>query len=411
MRANLLIDHQCPQCGGPATLTETDRLFSCGFCRVRSYLMPGDHFRYVLPSRAPSDKELIYFPYWRIKGLLFSVVDAGVRQRFIDVSHQAQVSIYFPHSLGFRSQTQKLRFLSTDHPGTFLQPTLSLERTFEIFRERFAADLPQPIYHMSHIGDHMSLIYAPYYCERKLYDAVLDEPLVRSLPEDIQESVAGGGGRPDWRLEFLPTLCPDCGWDLEGERDALVLLCRNCNTAWHPQRGGLHRLRFGHLPGNGKETLFLPFWRIRADVGGVELGSYADLVRVANLPRVVQDGWRDIPFRFWTPGFKIRPQTFLSLSSKLTLSQPRRPLVKELPRGDLHPVTLPLEEALESLKVTLANFVKPRSNYYPRLAEIAVEPHSFLLVYLPFQVHPHELIQDDLKLVLLKNQLNLAKNL
>jgi hypothetical protein len=43
-----LIEYQCPQCGAPAILTETDRLFTCQFCRVKSYLLPGDYFRYVL---------------------------------------------------------------------------------------------------------------------------------------------------------------------------------------------------------------------------------------------------------------------------------------------------------------------------------------------------------------------------
>ncbi|MGD9137268.1 MAG: hypothetical protein PVH42_10930, partial [Desulfobacterales bacterium] len=35
---NVLIEYQCPQCGAPATIEETDRLFTCQFCRVNSYL-------------------------------------------------------------------------------------------------------------------------------------------------------------------------------------------------------------------------------------------------------------------------------------------------------------------------------------------------------------------------------------
>jgi NADH pyrophosphatase NudC (nudix superfamily) len=26
--------------------------------------------------------------------------------------------------------------------------------------------------------------------------------------------------------------CPHCGWDMEGGKDSLVLICRNCNIAW-----------------------------------------------------------------------------------------------------------------------------------------------------------------------------------
>ena len=87
--SNFLIDYQCPQCGAPAVLDETDRLFFCEYCRVKSYLITKDYFRYTLPSKAPENKKLLYFPYWRFKGMLFSCVSNGVRQKFIDVSHQA----------------------------------------------------------------------------------------------------------------------------------------------------------------------------------------------------------------------------------------------------------------------------------------------------------------------------------
>ena len=45
--------NQCPQCGAPADLEETDRLFACPFCRVTSLLLTRDYFRYVLPARNP----------------------------------------------------------------------------------------------------------------------------------------------------------------------------------------------------------------------------------------------------------------------------------------------------------------------------------------------------------------------
>ena len=57
---SFIIEHQCPQCGAPAELEETDRLFQCGYCRVKSYLTIPDYFRYTLPHHAPAGKELIY---------------------------------------------------------------------------------------------------------------------------------------------------------------------------------------------------------------------------------------------------------------------------------------------------------------------------------------------------------------
>ena len=35
-----------------------------------------------------------------------------------------------------------------------------------------------------------------------------------------------------------------------------------------------------------------------------------------------QAAWKDIPFRFWFPAFKVRPEDLLRFSKYLTLSQP-----------------------------------------------------------------------------------------
>jgi hypothetical protein len=113
---NFLIEHQCPQCGAPAIMEETDRLFTCEFCRVKSYLVAKDVFRYLFSSQAPQSKNLLYFPYWRFKGMLFSCAGNGVAHKFVDVSHQAVLSPLFPVSLGLRSQALKLKFVKLRGP-------------------------------------------------------------------------------------------------------------------------------------------------------------------------------------------------------------------------------------------------------------------------------------------------------
>lgn len=343
--------------------------------------------------------------------MLFSCVSDTVREKFIDVSHQAIESTCFPHSLGFRSQTLKLHFVSPEDEGLFLPPRQSFGQVLQIFEERFHSQLPKPVYYQAHIGENVSLIYAPYYLKGQLYDAVLNEPTAREVPEDIENMMAGGN-RPNWHLEFLSTLCPNCGWDLEGENDSLVLLCRNCNSAWQPGKDRLQKLKFGHIAAtDDQDIIYLPFWRIKTEITGIDLDSYADLVKVANLPRVVQGHWHDIPFCFWSLGFKIRPQTFLPLATRVTLSQPQEPLVAKLPTGDLYPVTLPVEEAAESLKITLANFIVPSNVQFPRLHEINITPKSYLLVYVPFIKDRHNLTQPLFKFSIIANQLKLAKNL
>ena len=40
----------------------------------------------------------------------------------------------------------------------------------------------------------------------------------------------------------------------------------------------------------------------------------------------------------------------------MTISQPREEFERSLPRSSLYPVTLPVSEAAESIKITIANF-------------------------------------------------------
>lgn len=407
---DLLIEHQCTQCGAPAILKETDRLFACEFCRVNSYLIQDDFFRYLLPNAAPNNKDLVFFPYWRFKGMLFSCMESGIQHRFIDVSHQAVKSRYFPVSLGLRSQALKLNFVTPDISGYFLKPTLAFKDVMNLFMQRFSTSLTNPVFHQSHVGDTVSLIYSPFYEEKKIYDAVLNEPVSPILPDDF-ETTALPGGRPDWNTQFIPTLCPGCGWDLEGRRDALVLICKNCNSIWRPATTGFKPLKFAIMPTRDENTLFLPFWRIKTDISGITLNSYADLIRIANLPKAVQGSWKDEEFRFWSPAFKVRPRVFLRLGRNVTLSQPREELVGELPKDRLHPVTLWIEEAVESLIINLASFLKPQKELLPILKDIKIKPKSYLLVYIPFVEQHHEFIQPSLYLSLNKTQLSLASNL
>ena len=84
---------------------------------------------------------------------------------------------------------------------------------------------------------------------------------------------------------------------------------------------------------------------------------------------------------------------------------------KELPDSRIHPVTLSLKEAVESLIINLASFMKPREDLFPLLKDISIKPDRYRLVFIPFVEHHHEFIQPKLYLTLNKNQLSLASNL
>ena len=405
--SRLVIEHQCPQCGAPATLEETQRLFTCPFCRVKSYLVTKDHFRYMLPHAAPAGKSLVFLPYWRFKGSFFVSLPGGIKPRIVDVSQQAVSSPLFPVSLGLRSQTLKLRFVSPDNEGVFLKPKVSSKDLLRLAEETFTSSTREPMFAKAFIGETLSQIYSPFYVTDKVFDAVLNRPVSPALPADFDISTMEGG-KPDWRIEFIPTLCPNCGWDLQGEKNALALSCKNCNSLWMNQGKGFAKLEFGFFPAETADSIYFPFYRIRADISGINLSSYADLVKAANMAKVVQEGWEEKPFRFWTPAFKIRPQDFLFFSRNLTLSQPPKDYVPQLPQGDILPVTMPVQDAVESLKINLASFIKP-----PKMLRvfdsIEIKARSFVLVYVPFQNSGNELFQPAFNLRTTKALLEYAK--
>lgn len=378
---------------------------------MSSYLVEHNYFRYLLPHHAPEGKQLVYFPYWRFKGMLFSCLPAGIRNRFLDISRQAVASPLFPASVGLRSQAMKLRFVSPEVQGWFIKPDLPLRRAMAAILTHVNLTMPRPMLHQSHIGESMSLIYAPFYLDQKIIDGVLNRPVSGKLDETFDLS-RFAGGPADWRIRFVPTLCPHCGWDLQGRQDALVLHCNNCASMWQASKQGMSRVNVAHLPaGQASNTLYLPFWRIKADVSGIDLATYADLIKVANLPKVARPEFKRVPFHFWGPAFKVRPESFLRLTQHITLAQPRNDLVPEVPKGAMHPVNLPVSESAETLKLNLAGMIRPRKAVETHLAQIDVKPQRFLLVYLPFDVRHHDLVYAILNIAVNRNQLALAGNL
>jgi len=390
-------------------LEEADRLFQCQYCRVKSYLL-AKQFRYVLPSHAPEDKELLYVPYWRFKGMRFSCLANGMEHQLIDVSHKAMDEEQFPRSVGLRSQTQKLRFAASHMKGRFLTPTLPFSDLIPIIDKRFNTSLSKPIAHQADIGDNLSIIYSPFYFDGSFIDAILNQPVTKKLPDNFDVS-AYAGSRLDWNMHFLPTLCPHCGWDMEGKRDSQVLICENCASMYKPGNNGFSKLTTVHLAGKGEHLRYMPFWRIKADISHISLASHADLVREANLSRTIQPGMPNPAFHFWALAFKVRPQFFIKLSQAMTVAQPAGKFLKGIPSNNLHPVNLPLKEGLESLKLTLSGMIKPRRKVLSLLPEIKIKPISYVLVYLPFIEKHHDLVQPEMNMAINKNMLAHATNL
>jgi hypothetical protein len=361
----------------------------------------------MLPHTPDPDRQIVYFPYWRYRGIRFSCIDTDIQHKFLDITHPAVDSPFFPASMGLRAQAMRLSFVSSVGAGRFLKPVLSMEEMLARLENRFESESPRGrLYHHAHVGDVFSLIYAPFYVGTRLVDAVLNRSVSGPLPDAFCDQLPVSD-LSERQLRFLSALCPTCGWNLSGKRNAVVLTCTNCNSAWQPIGGSLKPVPVGFLP-DDEADLFLPYWRISADVSGVSLSSYADLVRLANLPRVVQKGWEDMPFYFWSLGFRLSPKAFLTQSVYINLTQPQDKPVPGNPKGPLYPVTLPVTEAVDALKISLAGMVKPVETRFPQLPQIHIKPLRFSLVYVPFHSGHHEWLQPKFSMAINKNLLSLT---
>ncbi len=210
----------------------------------------------------------------------------------------------------------------------------------------------------------------------------------------------------------MSTLCPKCGWNLEGERDSVVLFCRNCITAWETADKEFCQVDFELLKDNESDLLFLPFWKFQvSSTSGVSLESFADFIEITNQPVVVQPSWQATPMNFMCPAFKIRPQDYLKISTHLTLKQQKElPTTISLQHEDIFPVTLPKNEALQSLQFILANSTLNKTNVFPVLADINFSVSKTTLVYLPFNVGRTELTQKHLEVIINRQALNFGRN-
>jgi hypothetical protein len=367
----------------------------------------------------------------------------------MDFSMKAVFSECFPFSLGIRTQTLKMRFVEPATPGRFLSPDIDngrfiadmesrMEKTggvenafpvprhdalrlignilstdaYGIYLSDMGSRKPQEeniteIYRAC-IGEIISLIYAPFFVrDNALIDGITgslinagDIPVQGKTPENRSASVS-----------FLSTLCPNCGWQMLGEKGTIIMLCGKCNTAWTAASGvftPVPRLRaFEKTPGD----LLLPFWRLSVECKGFVLKSAADYVRLANLPRVISPEMEDRPFFFWVPAFKVNPSAFLMLGRMLTMNQPFAETAEGFGTAACHPATLPASEALQSVPILFAETGSSRSRLLPY-----VKPENFILrstdlALVPFVARAGEYVQPEMNVGVMKNALVWGKGM
>ncbi|RLB67410.1 MAG: hypothetical protein DRH04_08030 [Deltaproteobacteria bacterium] len=408
------VSHQCPQCGAPVELEESDRLFTCPYCRVRLYLAWSGPCRYYLPPAEGSDDDLLYVPYWRAKGMLFSTRGTQVSKRLLDTSIRAAEVSGLPKSLGFRPQSLSLRFVTPEVPGRFLAVDTPLKTSVQALQQRRLAAGPGTMDFNSFVGEECSLIYTPVkrVGDHRFRDAI-DGRELSSLIVAGSDERSHGHEYDDSTFSFIPTLCPACGWDLTGERDSLALLCPNCHTAWSASLNGLQPVNTMVFPADntGEPVLQVPFWRLRVDIDGLEIHSYADLVRQANLPKMMESSWEKQPAFFWVPAFKIQPQLFLRLARNMTTMQPGGEPGCRIDASTFYPVTMPADEAAESLVILLATMILPRQRIFPLLPHLRFTLRESRLVFRPFKLQGAEAIEPGSGMALNRNALRWGRSI
>ncbi len=405
-----LINQECPQCGGTVELDETDHILQCPYCDVKSFLFSEGPFRFVLPHKT-QNKEILYVPYLRFRGVVYLCQSRKVSHRIMDITQLAVPLKRFPISLGLRPQTMKMSFVNRETEGAFLKCFLKTSDMLARAEKQSSAAISGEIFHRAYVGEAMNLIYLPLYMEKDaLFDAITRSPVAR-LPKDRKKFSSITENISPWNLTFLATLCPRCGWNLEGKKDSVVLTCVNCQTAWEAQRGRLVSVEFMVVSDHQPQITYIPFWKMSVRTEGVIINSFADFIRITNQPKMIQPKWEHQNMEFWAPAFKIRPKLFLAISRRLTLAQNQLEGKNEFPNEIRHPVTLPLSEAIQGIKVTLADSTINKNEILPRLPGVSMAVKNATLVYLPFKQTAHEMIQTHTGLSINKKSLEFGRYL
>ena len=389
--SNFQIEQQCPQCGAPIILDEADRILSCKFCRTRVYLATEDIFHFYIPPSDGISGTIYFIPYWRIKGLSYTIKETDISFTYLDTNFLSFDSKLFPFSLGLRPQAMKLKFVgSKENEGIFLTSSSKTRETIIKNRQKNIGNGHQEVL----VGELDSVIYTPVYLvSGRTYDGVLKKPidLLQNEDGEAQQTLSSAPAEK-WHVEFIPMLCPDCGADLPGEKDVSIAFCSNCNSAWNLSNKNFTKINYFTWQEKSDDVFYLPFWQMKAKVSGVQLESYADLIKVANLPKAPSEEWTKTPFYFCAPAFKLNPALFLRWCRQLTAASPPTDLINELPAKKIYPATLPVNDALGSCLLTLASLIPNKRYLGEILPSLNFTLEDYSLVLHPFKTNAGELI-------------------
>ncbi len=151
---------------------------------------------------------------------------------------------------------------------------------------------------------------------------------------------------------------------------------------------------------------------MKVKIDGIQLETYADLIKVANLPKVPTEAWEHTPFYFWSPAFKINPALFLRWCKQLTMTPAEVNLTTgDFPAKTIYPVTLPVTEAAESFIITLASLMANKRRLLDLSSSLKFTLENSFLVLHPFTISPKELVHTKLGFSMDRTALNFGTQL
>jgi ribosomal protein S27AE len=410
----LLVEQECPQCGAPVELIETAHVLFCGSCGTRNMVQSNSPPRYVLPmAGGASSAGLLLAPYLRFKGTIYLVSDDGIEHRVIDTTQTANPAQGLPPSLGVRPQAMRLNRINPAAGNLFLPQTLKASAILEK-AATVGSLVPQAgeqLYHRAYIGEHLSYIYLPLLVkEHGLHDGVTGARLIDL--EDIDGSDMRGKRFDEaWKINFLATLCPQCGAGLDGSGDCQVMTCANCDTAWALTPERLLGVDWQIQPGDSSTRLFLPFWKVATHIPALDIYSFADFVERSNQPFLPRPQWRERVMSVWVPAVRLRPKSFLQAGRQATLGQWRLAPTEGKVQPNLFPATLPFSEARQAVKLMLAAATASPKRIFPALPHVRLTETTMQLVYLPFSDQGHDWVQPHTGIAIGKNILRFGRSL
>lgn len=390
------IDMRCPRCGAPVVLDETECIVQCGFCKTRHVLHTEPFPSYYLEpgTDRPQASELLYMPYWRLRGMEFRFNGPESVCRVMDHSCPAVDGTGLPVSLGLRTQTRPLKFIRKGLDGIFTAPDISKQAALE---RMFGGDGDK-----TYIGEILSLIFMPFYRDRsRMLDGLSGQVLDMAMPDFASDKTF-----PAHSLSFTPCLCPDCGWDLDGRTDSLVLSCKNCTSFRLIREKRLNRLSVVFSGLSPDPAVLLPFWRLQVGFSRATWSTHADLMRLANVPRQVTRDQEKQSLEFYIPAFRIAPKLFLRLAKQITLSKPALGRAEKIPKTALYPVTLSLDEGVQAVLSVLRTLVVPKKETLEILKTEKLTLTAFSLAYLSFQASGNDYVQGEAGIGFQKNALH-----